>query len=144
MPEDRREQHGENAEGTLEYNYRWPEEELAPLLRAQHESGTLAVRFCSAAMDSIATTAVVLSDPHGESEVAAVEDVSYAVAAESVRELRRRDAAAWAELPAVDRLADALEYLRGEHAYCMYCGCEFVGGQAELEASCPGINDDDH
>lgn len=30
----------------------------------------------------------------------------------------------WELLPAEQRLADVLEYLRGQHCYCLFCGCQ--------------------
>lgn len=32
----------------------------------------------------------------------------------------------WELLPAPQRLADVLEYLRGQHCYCLFCGCQVI------------------
>ena len=49
----------------------------------------------------------------------------------------------WELLPPQQRLADVLDYLRGRHSYCLFCGCQYDGAEA-LEANCPGVTEDDH
>lgn len=40
-------------------------------------------------------------------------------------------------------LLECLEYLRGRHRYCFYCGTAFEDEQ-DMQAHCPGLTDDDH
>lgn len=46
-------------------------------------------------------------------------------------------------LPAKDRLALVLEYLRRKYCYCFWCGTQYEDGD-DMESSCPGTEEDDH
>ena len=50
---------------------------------------------------------------------------------------------AWLAMPAADRLAQLLGYLRSRHLYCLYCGCGYRD-QADLGEHCPGPSEADH
>ncbi|SCZ88832.1 BZ3500_MvSof-1268-A1-R1_Chr2-1g04665 [Microbotryum saponariae] len=59
----------------------------------------------------------------------------------AVEEARER--AEWMALDTRTRLAYTLSYLRREYQYCFWCGCRYEGKE-DLEANCPGENEEDH
>ena len=61
--------------------------------------------------------------------------------AEDPLEAERRRLAALAA--AEGRLEAAVEYLRAEHCYCLFCGCG-SGSEAEMASACPGPAEGDH
>ncbi|KAF9520390.1 hypothetical protein BS47DRAFT_1336033 [Hydnum rufescens UP504] len=46
-------------------------------------------------------------------------------------------------LPAKDRLAKMLSYLRGKYSYCFWCGTQYEDAE-EMDANCPGEDEDSH
>jgi Domain of unknown function (DUF4187) len=54
---------------------------------------------------------------------AASEDAEAAGGSETAVELPP-----WEMMPAQQRLANVLEYLRGQHSYCLFCGCQVNNG----------------
>ncbi|SCV71823.1 BQ2448_4517 [Microbotryum intermedium] len=54
-----------------------------------------------------------------------------------------RERAEWMALDTRTRLAYTLSYLRREYQYCFWCGCRYEGKE-DLEANCPGENEEDH
>ncbi|KAG0147638.1 hypothetical protein CROQUDRAFT_655835 [Cronartium quercuum f. sp. fusiforme G11] len=50
---------------------------------------------------------------------------------------------AWLALDSASRLLYTLQYLRQEHFYCIWCGCQYSSLE-ELNAECPGEEEDDH
>lgn len=49
----------------------------------------------------------------------------------------------WELLPAAQRLAEAVQYLRDSYCYCIFCGCKFDDLE-DMDANCPGIEESDH
>jgi len=49
----------------------------------------------------------------------------------------------WAAMEPPMRLAAALEYLRGAHLYCLFCGHEYAS-EAEMREECPGPEEEAH
>eukprot|EP01116_Phalansterium_solitarium_P016599 TRINITY_DN3884_c0_g1_i1.p2 TRINITY_DN3884_c0_g1~~TRINITY_DN3884_c0_g1_i1.p2 ORF type:complete len:156 (-),score=34.17 TRINITY_DN3884_c0_g1_i1:7-474(-) len=46
-------------------------------------------------------------------------------------------------MPPADRLLRALDYLRTNYCYCLYC-CAKYDSEEQLEALCPGVTEDEH
>ena len=42
----------------------------------------------------------------------------------------------WEDRPAGHKLADVLQWLRNEHHYCVYCGCQVKRTPVPLSAYC--------
>ena len=53
------------------------------------------------------------------------------------------EATQFLRLQAQDRLRLVLSYLRSKHHYCFWCGIKYED-EAEMEAQCPGTEEDDH
>ncbi|KAI0921567.1 hypothetical protein AcW1_004500 [Taiwanofungus camphoratus] len=54
-----------------------------------------------------------------------------------------KEATQFLQLSAKDRLQLVLDYLRQKYAYCFWCGVQY-GDHEDMEANCPGPNEDDH
>lgn len=50
---------------------------------------------------------------------------------------------AFHSLPAAERLARVLAYLRDRHCYCLFCGCHYEDAP-DMQQHCPGPSEDDH
>lgn len=75
-------------------------------------------------------------DPFEDVETMAVAEVSLTAPTES-------EIDTWELLPASQRLAEAVEYLRSEYCYCMFCGCKFDDCR-DMDENCPGADESEH
>uniref|UniRef100_V5ENA3 DUF4187 domain-containing protein n=2 Tax=Kalmanozyma brasiliensis (strain GHG001) TaxID=1365824 RepID=V5ENA3_KALBG len=56
---------------------------------------------------------------------------------------RVKEAKLFVELETRAQLELVLEDLRGRHAYCLFCGCQYADKE-DMDKSCPGLEEDDH
>lgn len=56
---------------------------------------------------------------------------------------RLQDWEAFHALPAAERLAQLLAYLRDRHCYCLFCGCRYED-PPDMQQHCPGPSEADH
>lgn len=70
--------------------------------------------------------------------------VTAGVVSEDEDEQRRlQDWEAFQTLPAAERLAQLLAYLRDRHCYCLFCGCRYED-PPDMQQHCPGPSEADH
>lgn len=70
-------------------------------------------------------------------------DDAAAAEADGEEQRRQQEWEAFHSLPAAERLAQLLAYLRDRHCYCLFCGCRYED-PPDMQQHCPGPAEADH
>ncbi|GAB4851548.1 hypothetical protein Ancab_030951 [Ancistrocladus abbreviatus] len=100
-------------------------EEFGSRQKSQWRSRRVVVNFrkAKAALDQLENREVVEEEKNEEAGEAEEEEEEEVITEEDLQEI--------------------LMKLRGEHHYCLFCGCQYESMEA-LQSNCPGVNEDDH
>lgn len=79
----------------------------------------------------------------GQGPAAPAEQQADGGAGEDGEEQRQQEWEAFHALPAPERLAQLLAYLREQHCYCLFCGCHY-DSSSDMQQHCPGPSEADH